>query len=559
MPRTPLFTLVQRSIRLAQLAAARGEPLDEVADRALSRTRRRGDISRRRFLAISAAASAAIALDSCLPRRRTSNPLPEPRDDLEPVLIIGAGIAGLTAAYRLRQHGVPVRVIEAQQRVGGRMYSLRGAFADGQVCELGGELIDTGHSSIRALAAELGIELDDLRETDAGFDADVWWVGGARRSTAEVIASLAPVAARLDTDREWWPEEFDPSYRHPTGAESLDRMTIAQWLDGAGASGWIRELLDVAFTTEYGTALDEQSALNMLTMLTLHADSLEMYGESDERFHVHEGNDSIPLALARYLGDAIETGSVLESVSQRGDGRFVCSVRRGSSSSDAMASHLLLAIPFTTLRNVRLDLPLPEVKRRAIAELGYGKNAKLMVGFSERVWRTRYHSNGSVMASLPFQTTWETSRGQAGSAGIITNFTGGAHALELGRGTAEDQARQMVADFDRVFPGARAAHEGMKSVRFHWPSFPWTLGSYAGYHPGQWTSIRGAEGEPVGRLYFAGEHCSLPAQGFMEGGCETGEAAAKAILSSLRVAVRGGVKSMMSSEIDNGSAIAELA
>jgi monoamine oxidase len=549
MPRTPLFGLVQRSLRLARLSAARGEPLDEITDRARGVAHQRNDISRRRFLAITAAASAAMALDGCLPRRRTGSPLPEPRDDVEPVLIIGAGIAGLTAAYRLRQHGVPVRVIEAQQRVGGRMYSLRNTFADGQLCELGGELIDTGHSSIRALAAELGIELDDLRQVDAGFEPDVWWVGGRRRSTAEVIGALAPVAARLDSDRAAWPEEFDPTYRHPSGAESLDRISIAAWLDRAGASGWIRELLDVAFTTEYGMPLDEQSALNLLTMLTLRGDTLEMYGVSDERFHVHEGNDTIPLTLARYLGDAIETGTVLESVSQRGDGRFTCSLRRGSSSGDATASHLLLAIPFTTLRNVRLDLPLPAVKRRAIQELGYGKNAKLMVGFSERVWRTRYRSNGSVMTSLPFQTTWETSRGQSGSAGILTNFTGGAHALELGRGTAEEQGEMLVAELDHVFPGARAAHAGMRSVRFHWPSFPWTLGSYAGYLPGQWTSIRGAEGEPVGRLYFAGEHCSLPAQGFMEGGCETGEAAAKAILSSLRVAARDGVRSSMPSQL----------
>ncbi|HEY9478690.1 MAG TPA: NAD(P)/FAD-dependent oxidoreductase [Gemmatimonadaceae bacterium] len=541
MPKTPLFGLVQRSLRLAQISRTRGEPLDEIVDRALQRPDRRNDISRRRFIGITAAASAAIALEGCLPRRRAGSSLPEPRSDVEPVLVIGAGIAGLTAAYRLRQHGVPVRIIEAQQRVGGRMYSLRSGFAGGQLCELGGELIDTGHSHIRALAAELGIELDDLREVDAGLDADVWWVGGARRSTAEVIEALAPVAARLSVDRGAWPEGFDPTYRNRGGAEALDRMTIAAWLDRAGASGWIRELLDVAFTTEYGMAIDGQSALNMLTMIQVGAGDLEMYGESDERFHVHEGNDLIPLTLARYLGDAVETGTVLEAVSRSGNGKFTCSLRRGSSSSDATASHLLLAIPFTTLRNVRLDLPLPEVKRRAIDELGYGTNAKLMVGFSERVWRTRYRSNGSVMTSLPFQATWETSRGQAGSAGILTNFTGGAHALDLARGTAEDQARSMVADLDRIYPGAGAAHEGMKSVRFHWPSFPWTLGSYAGYLPGQWTSIRGAEGEPVGQLYFAGEHCSLAAQGFMEGGCETGEEAAKQILSSLRIAaVPGG-------------------
>ncbi|MGH7627458.1 MAG: FAD-dependent oxidoreductase [Gemmatimonadaceae bacterium] len=307
MSRTPLFGLVQRSLRVAQLAATRREPLDEAIDRVLLAPRpadTRATMSRRRFVAVSAAASAALVLDACLPRRGSGTGLPSPRRDVEPVLIIGAGIAGLTAAYRLRQHGVPVRVFEAQQRVGGRMFSLRDTFADGQLCELGGELIDSNHTSIRALAQELGIELDDLRQTDAGFDADVWWVAGARRTTAEVIIALAPVAAQLD----------------------------------------------------------------------------------------------------------------------------------------------------------------------------------------------------------------------------------------LGHGTAEDQARTMVADLDRIFPGSRAAHEGMKAVRFQWPSFPWTLGSYAGYLPGQWTSIRGAEGEPVGRLFFAGEHCSLASQGFMNGGCETGEAAAREILASLRVA-----------------------
>lgn len=491
-------------------------------------------MSRRRFVGVTAAASAAAALDACMPRRNASV-TPAPDRTVQPVLIIGAGIAGLTAAYRLRQHGVPVRVIEAQQRIGGRMYSLRDHFADGQVCELGGELIDTPHTHIRALASELGIQLDDLRAYDEGRDADVWYFGGTRRSTPEVIRALAPVAAQLDVDRKAWSDDFDPTYRDPQGAESLDRMTIAQWLDRAGASGWIRELLDVAFATEYGMPIDGQSALNLLTMIDVKPDDLAMYGESDERFHVHLGNDTIPHTLARHIGSEVEMGTVLEAMTQRGDGSFTCSLRRDGTSRSATASHVLLAIPFTTLRDVRLDLPLPAVKRRAINELGYGVNAKLMVGFSDRVWRTRYNSNGSVMTSLPFQTTWETSRGQSGRAGIITNFTGVGQALELARGTTDAQAAHMVADFDKVFPGAQAAHAGMKSVRFNWPSFPWTRGSYAGYLPGQWTSIRGAEGEPVGRLFFAGEHCSLPAQGFMEGGCETGEAAARAILASLGV------------------------
>jgi len=538
MPRTPLFRLIQRSVRLAQASLVRGEPLDEIVDRALHARADAGapaTISRRRFVAGTSAAAAALALEACFPPfKRGGAPTAPPK--IEPVLVVGAGIAGLTAAYRLWQRGVPVRVVEAQQRVGGRMYSLRGGFPDGQVVELGGELIDSGHQRIQALAAELGIQLDDLAKEDPALDTEVWYFGGARRSTPEVVRALAPVVARLAEDRSGWADDFDPTFRNPLGVESLDQMSLAEWLDRAGVSGWVRELLEVGYTTEMGLPVDRQSALNFLTMIEADASDFRLYGASDERFHVHRGNDLIPLTLAERLDGIVETGTVLEAVSQRADGKFVCSLRRGAASVTATAAHVLLAIPFTTLRDVRLDVPLPDVKRRAIRELGYGANAKLMVGFSERVWRTRHRSNGSVLTSLPFQLTWETSRGQGGRSGILTNFTGGAHALELGRGTAEEQAQRMVADLDRVFPGARAAHSGMKAVRFHWPSFQWTRGSYAGYLPGQWTSIRGVEGEPVGRLYFAGEHCSLTAQGFMEGGCETGERAAKAILTSLGVA-----------------------
>jgi monoamine oxidase len=139
------------------------------------------------------------------------------------------------------------------------------------------------------------------------------------------------------------------------------------------------------------------------------------------------------------------------------------------------------------------------------------------------------------VTDLRFQSSWETSRLQAGASGILTNFTGGNHGLELGQGTAGEQAALFVSDLERIFPGAAARRAGMKEARFHWPTYPFTKGSYAGYLPGQWTAFRGAEGESVGRLHFAGEHCSLEAQGFMEGGCETGEAAARAVLADLQL------------------------
>ena len=527
MSRTPLFGALRRSLRLAQGARAAGHSPDE----AIQRWREAG-VSRRAFLKASAAAAAGAALEGCAARTTRTAGAQGGRGG--EVVVVGAGIAGLTAAHRLEQAGVPVRIFEAQNRTGGRMLSLRDHFADGQVVELGGELIDTGHERIRALCAELGIAVDDLAQVDEGVARDTWFFGGRHRTDEEIVEAFVPIAARLESDLANVRGDT-VTYREPNGAEALDRLSIEQWLDGAGVTGWVRSLLNVAYTAEYGLEVGRQSALNLLMMIEAKPDAFHIYGESDERYHVRGGNDLVVGALARRLEDRIETNTALEAVSRRADGLLRLSLRRGGASRVVDAAHVVLALPFTLLREVKLDLDLPPVKRKAIAELGYGTNAKLMVGFADRVWRTAHRTNGSVTTDLSFQSSWETSRAQAGASGVLTNFTGGDHGVALGQGSAKEQADAFVRDLETIFPGAAAARAGMKEVRFHWPSHPWTRGSYASYLVGQWTTIAGAEAEAVGPLHFAGEHCSLEAQGFMEGGCETGEAAAQALLEEMGV------------------------
>lgn len=519
MSRTPLFRVLQRALAQARYANQSGLPAEEIL--ALSRA---PGISRRRFVASTVAAGAGIALGGC------SLGLRGGRGRGDPVIIVGAGIAGLTAAYRLRQAGVPVAVFEAQNRVGGRMLSLRGFFPDGQVCELGGELIDTNHTALRSLCDELGIALDDLSVEGADIATDTWFFGGARRSDIEVIEAFRPVARQIQADVA--PLDADITYRSPAGAAALDRISIAEWLDRNNVTGWIRSLIDVGYTTEYGLEIGEQSALNLLLMIDPNPLPFRIFGDSDERFHVRGGNDLVTTQLAGRLEDAIQASTVLEAVSQRADGRFTCTFRRGSGTFEVHGDDVILAVPFTLLRDVSITVPLPRAKRLAIDTLAYGTNAKLMVGFSGRAWRTRYRTNGSVLTDLPFQLAWETSRAQDGSSGILTNFTGGRHGVEIGNGASRDRAADFVRDLERVFPGVAAERAGMRESRMHWPTHPWVRGSYASYAPGQWTTVRGAEGEAVGRLHFAGEHTSLRAQGFMEGGCESGERAAREVLAS---------------------------
>lgn len=526
MAHTRLFGDLQRAALLARESLRTGESAQEVVERAAHERA----MSRRRFLGLSAAGVAALALDGAVRRGYA-----QPAVGVDPVIIIGAGIAGLTAAHRLRQKSVPVRIFEAQERTGGRMWSLRNHFADGQVAELGGELIDSGHTQIIRLAGELGIPLDDLSHYHPQAAQDVWFFRGRHHSEHRVVEAFRPVLRAIKRDMATIPGG-DVTAAEPNGGEKLDRTPLSEWMDRNVGHGWFHSLLEVAYVTEYGLELDRQSSLNLLIMLAdEHAGTFRPFGDSDERYHVRGGNDLIPGALAARLHHDIETATVLEAVSRRADGAYVCSFQRGGGRFEAAARHVVLAIPFTLLREVRLDesLRLPARKRLAIDTLGYGTNAKLMLGFSARPWLTRDGSNGSSMSDLPYQLTWETSRMQPGRAGILTNFTGGRHGVELGEGTPADQARKAVAELERVFPGISAYRTGMTEARFHWPTFPWTRGSYASYLPGQWTGIRGVEGQAVDGLHFAGEHCSLEAQGFMEGGCETGEAAAAEVLAAL--------------------------
>jgi monoamine oxidase len=523
MGRTPLFDLLQRAARIARAAAHSPMPLDEFYQRGAEA---RIDLRRRRLLQ---AAGSGLVLAGCASVPRLA--VPAGRE----VAIVGAGIAGLTAAWRLRQQGVPVRVYEAQARIGGRMLSLRDHFGrGGPVIELGGELIDTDHVRIRALAAELGLELDDLLQGDSG--RDTWWFDGRAIGEREIVEAFVPVAAAIERDLAAAGEgTYDHTDANPA-FRALDALSIAQWFDRNGVAGWLRTLLDVAYTTEMGLEIGEQSALNFLTFIgTGDTDAFKVFGSSDERFHVRGGNDLIPQRLAGRMDDAIETGHVLEAVASHGAG-YRLAFRNGGASRDVVADQVILALPFTLLRKVRIDVPLPPAKRRAIDTLAYGTNAKLMIGFDRRVWR-EHGANGASMSDLAYQTTWDTSRKQPGG-GVITNFTGGRHGVALGEGTPKAQADAAARDLDRLWPGALAARAGAREVRMHWPSNPWALGSYACLRPGDWSGLRGVIGASVGSLHFAGEHCAPETQGFMEGGCESGETAAAAVLTGLGIGRR---------------------
>lgn len=516
MARTPLFASLRRAARLAALCEDNGISTEEGIERVAE-----AQWNRRRFLSATAGAVVGGMLSPfLLPRPARGATAPR-------IVIVGAGCAGLTCAYRLQQRRVQAQVIEAGTRVGGRMFSLRDTFPDEQVVELGGELIDSGHHSIRRLARELGLTLVDLRK-GAEHLHEVFYFDNRQVPLPEIVASFRPVAQHILKDLATLKGEGPVTYRSTRRAHALDQMSITEWCEKREVAGVLRAILEHAYCGEFGLETDEQSALNLLQMIGT-TPTFAMFGESDERFHIAEGNDSIPLKLAERLTQPVELETRLEAIRQQRNGTYALTVNQRGTVRDMAADKVVLTLPFTLLRQVDLSgVELPDVKRLAIRTIGYGTNAKLMTGFTSRVWHET-KGNGSTLTDLPYHVSWDTSRGRQGTLGVLTNFTGGKRGLALGEGTPEERAAHFVSSLDTIFPRAAATHT-KQSVRFHWPSSPLALGSYACYKPGQYTTIAGAEREAIGGLHFAGEHTSLDSQGFMNGASESGERVAREIL-----------------------------
>ncbi len=532
MARSPLFDSLRRALRIAALAARQQPgvpPIDELLD--MARTRRR-------FIRDSAFATAGLVLGvGCSPStpRTPSNATPgtpaSARDAR--IAIVGGGMAGLNTAYKLQKAGLSAKIFEGADRTGGRIFTATNLLGEGLTTELGGEFIDSTHEEMLALMDEFKLERLDTQGPDAAsLKPETYFVNGRHYTQAQAARAFVPLAKRILEDYDSMGEVVN--YATEGGGGVFDRQSISQYFDTIGASGWMRELLEVAYVTEYGLDAGEQSALNFIFLIgtgDLKAtDACVLLGESDERYKVRGGNQRVVDELAKRLEPQIHRRHRLEAIRNKGEG-FTLTFQTTAGVIDEDADIVVLAIPFTLLRDVKVQVELPDLKKRAIQELGYGANAKVLVGFNSRPWQKQGYS-GAIYSDQPFQLAWDNSFLQPGAAGGLTLYSGGKRALEAGQGTAEEVATRLMRGIERAYPGATRERNG-KVSRFHWPTFPWTKGAYACYKPGQWTTIAGAEGLPVGNLFFAGEHCSYDFQGYMNGAAQSGADTAKAVMAKL--------------------------
>ena len=453
------------------------------------------------------------------------------------IVVVGAGLAGLSAAYALRNAGYASEVHEASDRIGGRCWTLRGEFADNQIGEHGGELIDTSHTHIRQLAQGLGLKLDNLTRAEQNGAELLGWFDGGPYHVDEMSNDLKAAWQKIhaDVSAASYPTTFELSTER---GRELDNMSIVDWIEETFAGGIdsrIGQFLDVAYNIEYGAESAEQSALNLLYLLAYRGPgNLRLFGASDEKYRVAGGNDRITDRLAAALPGQITTGSELVAVRRNASGTFTLTFAQQTATTTVTADKVVLALPFSILRS-SVDISkagFEPLKLVAIRELGMGTNSKLHVQFSSRFWNA-LDLNGETYSDRGYQSSWEVSRAQPGASGIIVDYTGGKIGASFGSGTPESRAKQFLAQIEPVLPGATKAWNGKAAIDF-WPGYRWTKGSYSYWKVGQYQRFAGMEARRQGNCLFAGEHTSIDFQGYLNGAVETGQRAAAEVLADLK-------------------------
>lgn len=537
MAHSVAFLRLLRALRLARRAnlEAAGKP----APVPLTGVR----LTRRGFLKVAAFGGAGLAFSSQL-RPVVAAPR---RDGTAPrIAVVGGGIAGLNAAYQLQQAGYAATVYEARGRLGGRIHSVTGAVGDGLVLDFGGSFINSDHADMLALAEGFGLTLFNRSEDAARFPfpTTAYLFEGRSIPEAEVAAALRPLAEQIAADSALLDEDFDAN------APQFDAISVEQYLDRHQdklPASFVRRLIENSIRTEYGVEPRESSAIQLLFLLpTVDGASVELLGSSDELFTVQGGSGRIIEELARALEGQVQTRKRLTRL-EEDEGQYRLTFNKGER---VEADYVILAIPFTVLRKVHLNVKLPKGLERFIQQAELGRNEKIFAGMRERAWRREGGFALDGWSDLGFAALWDATQRQSDRAdGVLTLFTGGREVDDTEKRPVRLQGRRLVERLDGVLPGIEAAATD-RYLRTRWGRSYFTRGGYTTFKPGQYLEfgeflyIEGETAEDsqdvhVGNLVFAGEHLSDAFYGYMNGGAETGRLAAQVVTRLIAEAPAG--------------------
>lgn len=478
-------------------------------------------LTRRQFLGAVGATAAAGTLAACA---TTSRPEAATR---QRAIVVGAGLSGLTTALALRASGWDVTVLEARDRVGGRVHTLHSPFTDGLHVEAGGESIDDNHVQIQALARRYGLP---LAERPADKLQRAAFVLDGRRSQLQVASAADPAMlagyGAFGVGLETLAGDLDPDHPEQAAraeqwdAQSLQDYAATQSLDPAAAL-----LVQSDYRGNFNAQLHEVSLLFALQQAVADA-SLPITGV--ERKRIAAGNSALPEAMAADLGAAVRLSSPVRRIEQ-----FSWGVRVHTSTSGTPATfdgaRLVLAAPPPALRAVTFAPALPTDVAAVISGLDLGHALKVATQYRRRFWMTEDLS-GFTITDLPFGIAWDATDSMPGGAdrpGVLSQFVTGDAAAAGAAQSGPSRIAAFQQQLATVYPESAQWESGIATT-MAWADEPFTGGGYAVFRPGQMTRLWPVLRQAHGAIWFAGEHTESLA-GYMESAVRSGHRVAAAI------------------------------
>jgi monoamine oxidase len=440
------------------------------------------------------------------------------------VVVVGAGLAGLTAARELRGAGLDVRVLEARDRVGGRTLSQRVGDHPEDIVELGGQWVGPTQHEVLALAQELGIETYPTHVTGKNLFEDDRGKVKRYRGTIPMLGPLVMVDyGRADLKLKRLIKKVSAAAPwEAENAERLDEQTFATWIRRTARTGTAREALATACRAVFSVEPADVSLLHVLFYAASAGgwDDLLDTEDGAQQDRLAGGTQQLSLTLAEELGELVELEAPVRAIRTDADGVVAGEVR---------ARRAIVAVPPALAARIDYDPPLPGQRDQLTQRMPMGSVIKCMAVYEEPFWRDDGLTGQAVSLPGPAQVVFDNTPPN-GSAGLI-GFLEGREARELGALPEAERREAVLRGFQRLF-GRRASHPALY-VEKDWSTEPYSRGCYAGiFGPGAWTAYGEHLREPVGRIHWAGTETATRWMGYMDGAIQSGKRAAGEVLRS---------------------------